>query len=116
MPFGRRDRDPHDGASQFKPDCGPNCACGDHHPCRNAISDSQATPKPTPTKTAAPKSTPTKTAAPKPSPTVASAAPIQGVHPGAFCSQHGLLGYTTTGKLMRCTTSATDSRYRWRAA
>lgn len=37
------------------------------------------------------------------------------VHPGAFCSEHGYYGYTAAGTLMRCKTSATDSRYRWRA-
>jgi hypothetical protein len=38
------------------------------------------------------------------------------VHPGAFCSEHGWYGYTSKGTLMRCTTTATDTRYRWRAA
>jgi hypothetical protein len=38
------------------------------------------------------------------------------VHPGAFCSEHGSYGYTSGGTLMRCTTTATDSRYRWRSA
>ncbi|AXG12158.1 cell wall-binding repeat-containing protein [Intrasporangium calvum] len=40
------------------------------------------------------------------------------VTPGAFCAStySGWYGYTTTGTLMRCTTTATDSRLRWRAA
>ncbi|MBC7310802.1 MAG: hypothetical protein H5T81_12350 [Tetrasphaera sp.] len=40
------------------------------------------------------------------------------VTPGAFCAQAyaGWIGYTVTGVKMRCTTSATDSRLRWRAA
>ena len=41
-----------------------------------------------------------------------------GVTPGAFCasSLSGLYGLTSTGLLMRCETSPTDSRLRWRAA
>ena len=40
------------------------------------------------------------------------------VTPGAFCAEDysGWYGYTTTGTLMQCTTSYTDSRLRWRAA
>jgi hypothetical protein len=38
------------------------------------------------------------------------------VHPGAYCSEHGAFGRTKAGTLMQCKTSATDSRYRWRAA
>jgi hypothetical protein len=44
------------------------------------------------------------------------AGPIAGVHPGAFCSQHEALGTTADGTLMRCSTTATDTRYRWRKA
>jgi hypothetical protein len=38
------------------------------------------------------------------------------VTPGAFCarSQEGTFGRTSTGVLMQCTTSSTDSRLRWR--
>jgi hypothetical protein len=43
-------------------------------------------------------------------------APVQGVHPGAFCSPDGELGYTVKGTPMRCSTTASDSRDRWRAA
>ncbi|MFG3603615.1 hypothetical protein [Micromonospora chersina] len=50
-------------------------------------------------------------------PTKPTTEPIRtGVHAGAFCSPAGALGRTSTGKLMRCKTSATDSRLRWRAA
>ncbi|MFI6325529.1 PASTA domain-containing protein [Nonomuraea sp. NPDC050556] len=38
------------------------------------------------------------------------------VHPGAFCSTEGATGYTTAGTLMRCSTTASDSRARWRRA
>jgi hypothetical protein len=38
------------------------------------------------------------------------------VWPGAFCDEHGWYGYTSARTLMRCKTSATDSRYRWRSA
>jgi hypothetical protein len=37
------------------------------------------------------------------------------VHPGAFCAEHGYYGYTSAGTLMRCVTTATDSRYRWQS-
>jgi len=40
----------------------------------------------------------------------------QGVTPGAFCSPRGAFGVTSTGKLMLCGPSATDSKNRWRAA
>jgi hypothetical protein len=39
-----------------------------------------------------------------------------GVHPGSFCAPAGALGRTTSGTLMRCRTSATDTRNRWRRA
>lgn len=38
------------------------------------------------------------------------------VHPGAFCSEHWQYGHTSAGTLMRCTTTSTDSRFRWRSA
>jgi hypothetical protein len=84
----------------------------------------QATPnsKATPHSTAAPhKTTPHKTAPTtrKPAPVKTTApAPMQGVHPGAFCAKAkaGTYGYTVTGVRMRCERSATDTRYRWRAA
>ena len=38
------------------------------------------------------------------------------VHPGAFCSEHWQYGRTAGGTLMRCTTTSTDARFRWRSA
>jgi hypothetical protein len=38
------------------------------------------------------------------------------VHPGAFCSEHWRYGRTSAGTLMRCTTTSTDTRFRWRSA
>jgi hypothetical protein len=38
------------------------------------------------------------------------------VHPGAFCTPQGARGVTVKGTPMRCTTTATDSRARWRSA
>lgn len=55
-----------------------------------------------------------------PAPPTPPAPPISvtGVTPGAFCAAalNGAYGLTNTGVLMRCETSATDSRLRWRAA
>jgi hypothetical protein len=53
---------------------------------------------------------------PKPKPKPKKPSVRQGVHPGAFCSPGGALGMTKKGKLMRCTSTATDDRNRWRAA
>ncbi|WP_406078002.1 hypothetical protein [Micromonospora sp. NBC_00858] len=88
-----------------------------------------ASPKPTPSKTTTsprPKPTPSKTTTnprPKPTATRTTSAPHTtapsirtGVTPGAFCKPAGARGRTSTGKLMVCKTSATDSRLRWRAA
>jgi hypothetical protein len=52
---------------------------------------------------------------PKPPPTTHDQY-AHGVHPGAFCAPGGALGYTVAGTLMRCTTTAVDSRNRWRRA
>lgn len=50
-------------------------------------------------------------------PVTTAARPVQqGVTPGAFCSPGGASGVTNTGVSMSCTTSATDSRNRWRSA
>jgi len=38
------------------------------------------------------------------------------VHPGAFCSEQWQYGRTSAGTLMRCTTTSTDARFRWRSA
>jgi hypothetical protein len=71
------------------------------------------TQAPAPATTAA--TAPATTAATAPATTAAR--PIQqGVTPGAFCASGGASGLTTTGVAMTCTTSATDSRNRWRAA
>ena len=52
---------------------------------------------------------PLTTAPPAPSGTVVGV-----VTPGAFCSAHGWYGWTKAHVRMRCTTSSTDTRYRWR--
>jgi hypothetical protein len=60
---------------------------------------------------------PTHTTRPRPRPTKTTRPPAQhGVHPGAFCSPKGAIGYTDKGTRMRCTTKAGDSRARWRSA
>ena len=88
---------------------------------RAAVATTPATAKPKPS-TTRPKAKPTTTA-PKPKPTTKKPKPKPtsepantGVHPGAFCSEHGELGTTSKGTLMRCTTTAKDDRYRWRKA
>lgn len=76
-----------------------------------------AAPAPATTAATAPATTAATVAA-----TVPATAPpttqavIQGVTPGAFCSGSGASGVTNTGLAMTCTTSATDSRNRWRAS
>gem|GEM_PF-4693409 len=70
---------------------------------------------PAPAPTIPPVTQPT-TGAPAPAPTTEAPPPRQGVTPGAFCSPQGGFGYTSSGTLMQCKTSATDSRARWRAA
>jgi hypothetical protein len=52
----------------------------------------------------------------KPAPGPTTPSYRHGVHPGAFCAPRGAFGYTTTGLLMQCKPSATDTRNRWRAA
>lgn len=59
--------------------------------------------------------TPATTAATAPA-TTAAPSVQQGVSPGAFCSPGGARGVTNTGVAMSCTTTAADSRNRWRAA
>lgn len=54
--------------------------------------------------------------APAPAPAPSSGGSLPVVHPGAFCSVAGARGVTTRGTPMACTTTATDSRLRWRAA
>lgn len=71
--------------------------------------------KPNPVKPAPSKPKPVAPAPSKPSPgnTVSGY-----VSAGAFCAREvqNKFGYTKTGKLMKCVTTASDSRLRWRAA
>jgi len=53
---------------------------------------------------------------PSPKPTTKPPSGQQGVHPGAFCSPEGAIGYTSKGTKMRCTRKAGEDRARWRAA
>jgi hypothetical protein len=69
-------------------------------------------PAPKKTTAAAPKTT--KPAPPKTTQPPANPGPI--VHPGAFCSPEGAIGYTSAGTRMRCTLKAGESQPRWRAA
>jgi len=90
---------------------------------------SPATPQPQPLPTPAtpapallrPSSTaPATTRAPAttgaPATTATTSSVSQVVTPGAFCAPAGARGVTSTGRAMVCTTTATDSRNRWRAA
>ena len=58
----------------------------------------------------------TPSPAPTPSPSTGSGTVSYAVHPGAFCSEHWKYGYTSAGTRMRCTTTSTDSSFRWRSA
>ncbi|MER7273555.1 hypothetical protein ABT369_03785 [Dactylosporangium sp. NPDC000244] len=74
-------------------------------------------PPPTPaatTKKPAPAKTTTKPPAPKTTPPAGN--PVGNVHPGAFCSPEGAIGYTSAGTRMRCTLKAGEKQPRWRAA
>ena len=93
-----------------------------------------AVPSATPTsvKTPTPADTASATIPPPPVSTTASSDPVTSsqippesapssityvsgpVHPGAFCSDEGDIGYTVKGLEMICTTTATDPRDRWR--
>ena len=78
--------------------------------CPDRIGDPSPEPEPEPE--------PAPQPAPQPEPEPEPVAPshVQGVHPGAFCSEHWQYGYTVKGTLMQCTTTAEDSRFRWRQA
>ncbi|MFJ6151011.1 hypothetical protein [Micromonospora profundi] len=104
---------PEPAASSPTP--GPQDTSGEPTP-RPIVKPTTTKPKPK-TTTAAPKPKAT-TAAPKPKPTTAKPKPpsVATVHPGSFCSKQGARGVTKTGKPMVCTTTATDSKKRWRAA
>jgi hypothetical protein len=52
----------------------------------------------------------------KPTTATTTRAPSAVVHPGAFCSPRGAIGYTSKGTRMRCTVKTGDTRARWRAA
>lgn len=100
-------------------------------PRPTATANPSPTPMPRPTPTiaptvaSAPPPTPTPVPQPTPNPTptpisvqpAPPAAPSiqRGVTAGAFCSPAGALGETSTGKPMVCTSTASDSRNRWRA-
>lgn len=77
--------------------------------CPEKIGD--ASPEPEPEPQPGPEPEPQPEPEPEPEP-----APVEGVHPGAFCSQHWQYGRTTKGTLMQCTTTAEDTRFRWRSA
>lgn len=95
---------------------------GDHP--RSAVVQVAASPSESPQDAASPAPEPSPPAPVEASPAdlnpPAEPSPVEetihGVHPGAFCSQHDSYGLTTSGTLMQCKTSATDSRYRWRKA
>jgi len=84
----------------------------------------------TPATPAAATSVPTSVPTPVPPPQPASTAPATSatpitpitpiakdyVTPGAFCSTAGATGVSKTGKAEVCTTTATDTRLRWRGA
>ncbi|MFG2043032.1 hypothetical protein [Dactylosporangium sp. NPDC048998] len=59
---------------------------------------------------------PTKTTKPPAPKTTQPPAPGPIVHPGAFCSPEGGIGYTSAGTKMRCTLKAGEKQPRWRAA
>ena len=93
-----------------------------------APSRSAATPRASATATPTRSSTPTPAAPVDPPAPPAPPAPPppappprpepeptqQGVHPGAFCSPKWAFGLTSSGTLMQCKPSATDTRFRWR--
>ncbi|MFB8767014.1 serine/threonine kinase [Nocardiopsis alba] len=75
----------------------------------------ESVPEPAPVPESTPESVPAPAPAPDPEP-APEPAPVEGVHPGSFCSQHWQFGRTNNGTLMQCTTTAEDSRFRWRSA
>jgi hypothetical protein len=83
--------------------------------CAYSWAKAAVAPAPRPAPAPAPKPAPAPGPAPAPAPAPAPG-PAGGVTGGAFCSTQGATGYTSTGKLMVCTTTATDPRARWRSA
>jgi|SRR5665213_151016 len=75
-----------------------------------ASSTTTTQPQPSQTTNTAPPATSPATAPPP-----AAAAGSDIVNAGSYCSPAGALGVTAAGKPMICTTSATDSRLRWRS-
>ena len=73
------------------------------------------TPTPSPTVSATPTPTPTPTVSATPTPTpTPTTSQLPTVSPGAFCSQAGATGKSSSGVLYTCKTSPTDTRNRWR--
>ena len=71
---------------------------------------------PTPKPIGEPKPKPTPKPTPKSEPSEPSEPSVRkGVHPGAFCAPAGDEGMTSTGRLMTCKSTASDSRNRWRS-
>jgi hypothetical protein len=76
---------------------------------------SQFAPAPAPPVAAAPAQPVPFVGNPAPAAPPAAPAPAPAVHPGAYCSIAGATGVTSKGTAMVCTTTATDSRLRWRS-
>lgn len=83
-----------------------------------AVATPTIAPPAVPTTASAPTTKPAapKTTKPAPPKTTAPAHPGPIVHPGAFCSPEGAIGYTSAGTRMRCTLKAGEKQPRWRAA
>jgi hypothetical protein len=81
-----------------------------------AVPSSSPAPTATPPPPGSPQPTEPLAAPPTPTSTPAPPGDRGLVHPGAFCSPDGATGHTSAGTPMRCTTTSTDSRNRWRAA
>lgn len=84
--------------------------------CPEQIGDPSPEPEPDPVPAPEPEPEPEPDPVPEPEPEPEPPSYAQGVHPGAFCSEHWQYGYTPAGTLMQCTTTAEDSRFRWRQA
>ncbi|WP_150240956.1 serine/threonine kinase [Nocardiopsis quinghaiensis] len=93
---------------------------GTDEKCPDEIGDPrpepEPAPEPEPEPEPAPEPEPQPAPEPEPEPEPEAPSHVQGVHPGAFCSEHWRYGYTSAGTLMQCTTTAEDSRFRWRKA
>ncbi|WP_161630103.1 serine/threonine kinase [Nocardiopsis lucentensis] len=87
---------------------------GSDEECPAEIGDPRPEPEPEPEPEPAPAPAPAPDPEPEPEPEAPSH--VRGVHPGAFCDEYWQYGYTSAGTLMQCKTTATDDRFRWRAA